>query len=325
MDDVAAAAGVSRATVSRALSGEGQCVSAPTMAAIQQAVQQTGYVVNQYARSLARQRSQAVAFVLCEPPHRLVHNLTVNVVLSACSEEATAHRLDLSLLLAHDPQQRLRIRQHLTSGQVAGALVMSACTGGPLIDELHGSGVPVVAYGALIHPDPRVAHVATDDRSGARQVVRYLREQGRRTIATIAGPAETPCGTQRLAGWRDLMGGTDRLVAFGDYSCASGLAAMGCLLERTPGLDAVFVASELMAAGAMTALRRAGRRVPDDVAIAGFGDSTVATTVEPALTTVRQPLSRAGTEMVRLLRELIDGRPPAGVVLPTELVIRDSA
>jgi DNA-binding LacI/PurR family transcriptional regulator len=80
-----------------------------------------------------------------------------------------------------------------------------------------------------------------------------------------------------------------------------------------------------MAAGALAALARAGRRVPDDVAVGGFDDSAVATTVQPALTTIRHPLSRISTEMVRLLLDLIDGQPPAAVILPTSLVIRDSA
>ena len=94
---------------------------------------------------------------------------------------------------------------------------------------------------------------------------------------------------------------------------------------QAPDLDAVFVASDLMAAGALTALRRAGRRVPEDVAVGGFDDSSIATTVQPPLTTIRQPLPRISAEMVRLLLGLIAGDPPSAVILPTELVIRDSA
>lgn len=326
MDDIAAAAGVSRATVSRALSGEG-FVSSETMLAIQRAVRQTGYVVNEHARSLARQRSQTVAFMLCEPQQRLAEDPALSALLSACTQALAAHRLGLSLLICDDQTRRAEICQQVTGGQVAGALVVSTCTGGPLIRELQAVGVPMVAYGAPACRELEVAYVASDDRSGARQMVRYLRETGRRTIATIAGPPHTPSGAQRLAGWQDLLGATasEPLVAIGDYTCAGGRAAMASLLEQAPTLDAVLVASDLMAAGAITTLRKSGRRVPDDIAVAGFGDSAVATTVEPALTTVRQPVARVGAEMVRLLRDLIDGAPPVGVVLPTELVIRDSA
>jgi DNA-binding LacI/PurR family transcriptional regulator len=97
------------------------------------------------------------------------------------------------------------------------------------------------------------------------------------------------------------------------------------LLRRVPGLDALFVASDLMAHGAMRALARAGRRVPDDVAVGGFDDSAAATTTEPPLTTIRQPWSRISHEMIRLLLSQIDGEPPAAMILPTELVRRGSA
>jgi DNA-binding LacI/PurR family transcriptional regulator len=156
----------------------------------------------------------------------------------------------------------------------------------------------------------------------------YLVEQGRRRIAMITGPMDTPGGTQRLEGFADVLGrkASKKLIAHGDWSRASGERAMTELLERSPDLDAVFVASDLMAAGALAALRAAGRRVPDDVAVGGFDDSSVAVSTHPPLTTIRQPLARVAEETVSLLLALIDGA--AGVepvILPTELVIRESA
>jgi DNA-binding LacI/PurR family transcriptional regulator len=100
---------------------------------------------------------------------------------------------------------------------------------------------------------------------------------------------------------------------------------MTALLGRAPDLDAVFVASDVMAIGALATLRRAGRRVPEDVAVAGFDDSSAAVAARPALTTIRQPWRRISAEMVRLLLAALDGEPPAAVILPTELVRRESA
>jgi len=113
-------------------------------------------------------------------------------------------------------------------------------------------------------------------------------------------------------------------VANGDYSRESGRLAMAALLERRSDLDAVFVASDLMAAGALVALQAAGRRVPEDVAVGGFDDSGVAAAVHPALTTMRQPFERISAEMVRLLLEVVDGQDPAAITLPTSLVVRAS-
>jgi len=115
-------------------------------------------------------------------------------------------------------------------------------------------------------------------------------------------------------------------VAVGDFTRESGVVAMRQLLEDDPGLDAVFIASELMADGALRALRQAGRRVPEDVAVVGFDDIEVARYTEPPLTTVRQPILEIGREMVRLMLRLSAGEEiESSVVLPTELIIRESA
>ena len=324
MEDVAAVAGVSRGTISRALNG-GRNVSPTAMAAIRKAIAQTGYVVNPHARSLVTQRSQTIAFILSEPQERLFEDPNFNILLHGCTQALAAHDLMLVMAIAGSAADRDRVGRYVNGGHVDGALLVSTHSGNPIIDELRG--IPIVACGTPRGHERELAYVAADDRGGARQMTRYLRERGRTVVATITGPPDTPGGVQRLAGWRDVLGAdaSDRLVAIGDYTRDGGDAALNRLLASAPELDAVFVASDLMAAGTLAALRRAGRRVPEDVAVGGFDDSPVATSVQPALTTIRQPLLRISTEMVRLLRDLIDGQPPARVVLPTELIRRDSA
>ena len=115
------------------------------------------------------------------------------------------------------------------------------------------------------------------------------------------------------------------LVASGDYSVDAGISATNRLLDRAPDIDAIFAASDQMAIGAMTALRRRGLRVPEDVAVAGFDDSGAAAVAEPPLTTIRQPWDDLSSEMVRTLCELIAQGEVESVVLPTTLVVRDSA
>jgi DNA-binding LacI/PurR family transcriptional regulator len=325
MSDVAAMAGVSRGTVSRALNG-GHNVSRAAQEAIRKAISTTGYVVNQHARSLATQRAHSVAFILSESPDVLFEDPNYNVLLRGCAQALASRDLTLLLTIAGTAEDSKRISRYVTAGHVDGALLVSTHAGSPLFDELNARGVPAVACGKPLGHERDVSYVAIDDRDGARKMVRHLCSRGRRRIATIAGPLDLPGGVDRLAGYHDVLGQTDpRKNATGDYTQASGEAAMERLLREVPDLDAVFVASDLMAAGALAALSRAGRRVPDDVAVGGFDDSKVATATTPKLTTVRQPWARQSAEMVRLLLDLIDGEQPAAVVLPAELVVRDSA
>jgi DNA-binding LacI/PurR family transcriptional regulator len=324
MDDVAAVAGVSRGTVSRALNG-GHNVSGPALEAVQRAIRKTGYVVNQHARSLVTQRSDSVAFILSEPQDRLFEDPNFNVLLRGCTRALGEYDITLLLTVAGTKEDRERIGRYVTAGHVDGALLVSDHAGSSLLQELKEQ-VPVVTCGRPLGHERDISYVAADDRDGARQMVGYLRSRGHRTIATITGPLDTSGGVDRLAGYHDVLGETDpRLVVSGDYTQASGEAAMERLLRQVPDLDAVFVCSDLMAVGAIAALQRAGKRVPDDVAIGGFDDSKVAAASTPPLTTIRQPLARISGEMVRLLLGHLGGEPPAAVILPTELVVRTSA
>lgn len=323
--DVAAVAGVSRGTVSRVLNG-GRLVSPDALAAVQDAIRTTGYQTNSHARSLVTGRSNSVAFLLTEPQHLLFEDPTFAILLRAAAEALGARGMPLLLMVAGTPDERRRITDYVGAGHVDGALVVSSHEGSSIIPALLRQGLPVVACGAPLGVEDRVGYVEADDLGGARRMVRHLRERGRTRIATITGPLDTPGGRKRLEGYRLELGDDHdaSLVAHGDYTRAGGEAAMRALLERRQDLDAVFVASDLMAAGALTALAAAGRRVPDDVAVGGFDDSGLAATLRPPLTTMRQPFDRIAQEMVRLLLEVVAGSEPAAITLPTTLVVRDS-
>ncbi|WP_217614482.1 LacI family DNA-binding transcriptional regulator [Cellulomonas sp. GbtcB1] len=324
--DVAAAAGVSRGTVSRVLNG-GHWVSPEALAAVQEAIRSTGYSANQHARSLVTGRSNSVAFLLTEPQHLLFEDPTFSILLRAAAEALAAREMPLLLMVAGSQQERRRITDYVAAGHVDGVLLISSHRGNPVVGELLRQGVPTIACGEPLGYEDRIGWVSADDAGGARRMTEHLLSRGRTRVATITGPMDTPGGFRRLAGYRSALGDLyeDDLVAHGDYTRASGQAAMRELLERRPDLDAVFVASDLMAAGALVALREAGRSVPGDVAVGGFDDSGLAATLEPGLTTMRQPFERIASEMVRLLLEVVEGAEPARITLPTSLVERASA
>jgi DNA-binding LacI/PurR family transcriptional regulator len=327
IDDVAALAGVSRGTVSRVLNG-GHDVSAAALAAVQNAILSSGYVVNQSARSLVTRTTNAVAFVLSEPQERLFEDPNFSVLLRCATQALAERNISLVLMIAGGPEDRDRELGYLRAGHVDGVLLVSSHGGDPLITALARDRVPFVVCGKPLGYGDDMPYVCADDRAGGQQMTQYLSDLGRRRIAMITGPLDTSGGYERLQGYFDVLGRRAprrRVVSASEYSYAAGEAAMEQLLEQSPDLDALFVASDLVAAGALSVLRRSGRKVPEDVAVGGFDDSHVAVTTEPPLTTVRQPLERVAEAMVALLLDQIAGEPVRSVTLPTTIVRRESA
>ena len=327
--DVAREAGVSYATVSRVLNGR-EWVSPEAVRSVRDAITRTGYTANHHARSLATGRSGSIAFLLTEPQHLLFEDPNFSVLLRGVAQALSTRELTLILMTAATPEERTRAMEYLAGGHVDGVLLVSPHSGDPLLGQLVRAGVPIVACGRVLGHEGAISSVAADDRAGARSAVEHLIAVGCRRIATITGPQDTAGGVDRLGGYTDAltahgMAVDPARIAHGDWGHASGAAAMRTLLNRSPELDAVFVASDAMAAATLPVLREAGRTVPGDVRIVGFDDSGLAATLEPTLSTVHHPLERISEEMVRLLTDVIAGRAPLSVTVPTTVVLRDSS
>ena len=330
LEEVAKVAGVSRATVSRVVNGSPR-VSGDVRRSVQSAIDHLGYVPNRAARSLVTRRSDSIAVVITEPAGRLFTDPFFPRLIRGVSTALSARDVQLVLLMPDSPADEPRTARYLTAGHVDGVLLGSLHGEDPLPGQLAANGIPVVLVGRPPR-DADVSYVDVDNREGARRATAHLLGPGRRHVATIAGPADMVPGLDRLAGYRDALGDADvpfdkDLVATADFTQEGGVAAMERLLAARPDLDAVFCASDLLAAGALSVLVSAGRAVPDDVAIVGFDDSPIAATSRPPLTSVRQPIEEMGREMVRLLLDLIanNDRVPRRVVLATELIQRESS
>lgn len=327
--DVAREAGVSYATVSRVLNGR-EWVSPEAVRSVREAIARTGYTANQHARSLATGRSGSIAFLLTEPQHLLFSDPNFSVLLRGVAQALSARELTLILMIAATPEERGRAISYLSGGHVDGVLLVSPHSGDPLLGQLVRAEVPIVACGRVLGYEQLISSVAADDRAGARSAVEHLIAAGCRRIATITGPQDTSGGVDRLQGYTDALlahgiAVEPARIVPGDWSRESGAAAMRTLLDQAPDLDAVFAASDAMAGAALPVLREAGRDVPRAVRVVGFDDSGLAATLDPPLTTVRQPLERIAEEMVRLLSDVTDGRTPLSVTVPTTLVPRRSS
>ena len=329
LEAVASRAGVSRATVSRVVNGSPR-VSGDIRRAVEAAVVELGYVPNRAARSLVTRRSGSIGVVLAEPSEQLFNDPFFPRLLRGISLTLSARDMQLVLLMPSSSDAH-RIGDYLAAGHVDGALLVSLHDDDPLPARVAEAAIPMV-----VSPRPRRAikasFVDVDNRGGARSAVEHLVAGGRRTIATVAGPQDMAPGVDRLAGYRDALNEAHiapdpTLEAIGEFTQESGARAMERLLKGRADIDAVFAASDLMAAGALAVLAAAGKRVPEDVAVVGFDDSPVAMTTRPPLTSVRQPIEEMGQEMARLLIDAVESpaRAPRRVILATELIRRASS
>ncbi|MFG1951224.1 LacI family DNA-binding transcriptional regulator [Micromonospora sp. NPDC048830] len=335
LDAVAARAGVGRGTVSRVVNGSTQ-VSPGARAAVQRAIAELGYVPNRAARALVTRRTDSVALVVSESGGGAFTEPFFAAIVRGINAALLATPMQLWLAMARSPVERERVEHHLTNQHVDGVLLLSLYDADPLPTLLEERGLPTVLGGRparTLQPGAQPAYfVDVDNAGGARNATRYLFDRGRRRIATIAGAQNMGAGLARLTGYREAVeavgvGLDPNLIAYGDFGEESGAAGMRHLLEVRPDLDAVFVASDLMAFGALRTLREVGRRVPEDVAVIGFEDAPVARYADPPLTTVAQPIEEMGRRMAQLLVARIRGDelPAPYVLLDTHLVRRASA
>jgi DNA-binding LacI/PurR family transcriptional regulator len=326
LDEVAQRAGVSTGTVSRVINNA-QHVSQKARQAVQRAIDELGYVPNVAARSLATQRRGAVVLAISSDDPALFANLFFAEVITGVNAVIEETDLELLLVLAASERGRERLARILQSRGADGVMLLAVRENDPLSKVAEDGGVPVVHGGRSLDRTPKW-YVDADNRGDAREAVEYLIATGRRNIGTITGALDMHVGVSRYMGFREavaLAGLSDERVAHGDFGEASGVAGMAQLLDNHPDLDAVFVASDAMAAGALSVLRDRGHAVPGDIAVVGFNDIETAQHTQPALTTVRQPIEALGREMTRMLIRLINDEQPTSLILPTELVVRDSA
>ncbi|WP_405791799.1 LacI family DNA-binding transcriptional regulator [Streptomyces sp. NBC_01506] len=330
LEAVAQLAGVGRGTVSRVVNGA-PGVSAKARAAVETAITKLNYIPNPAARSLVTSRTDCVALVIPESESRLAAEPYFSAVIRGVSTELAETEMQLLLILVRDRRELDRLTRFAAARRVDGVLLVSIHDDDPLPGLLEEMRMPTVLAGRR-SPDESLSHVHSDNVGGAATAVRHLIDGGRTTIATITGPLDMDVGNSRLRGWREALAergaaADERLVAVSDFTEEGGRTAMRDLLDRVPGIDAVFAASDVMAAGALAELRERGRRVPDDVAVIGFDDSVIARHTAPALTSVRQPIEAIGRSITSLLLEEIAEPTTARrqLVLPTTLVVRGSA
>ncbi|MCB0194509.1 MAG: LacI family DNA-binding transcriptional regulator [Anaerolineae bacterium] len=328
LQKVAELAGVSRSTVSRVVNHH-PSVKPAVRQRVQKVIDETGYHPDPAARSLANQRSGIIGLVIPRVFQSLFTDPYYPRLMQGISQACNTHNYILSLFLFHTEDEEQKLTAKLLRQQLVDGIILSALPAGdPLVPQLIGSQMPTVMIGRPLEAQA-ISYVDVSNVDGADEAVAHLLKLGRQRIATITGPLNTTVGLDRRQGYRNALRNDDiavdeALIVESDFTEAGGYQAARQLLEHRP--DAIFAASDPMAMGALRALRDAGRRVPDDIAIIGFDDLPFAATAHPPLTTVRQPILRQGITAVEMLTDLLESglRPTRQFTAPTELVIRQS-
>lgn len=328
VNDVAVEAGVSRGTVSRVLNGK-RYVSSESRAAIDAAIAKVGFVPNGAARSLVMQRSQAVGLIVHEPSSLFIEDPNIGSILLGANEALSEADYQMACLIADSSRDISRLSNYLSGGLIDGVIIVSAREGDAITRAVSRLDLPTAFVG---HPRDigNAAYVAIDNQTAAQAITSRLASTGRRRIGMIAAALDRDSGADRLAGFRAALG-NDFDPALVEsvplYSYRDGQEGMRALLQRAPDIDGVFASSDALAAGALEVLHLAGRRVPEDIGIVGFDDSSWAMRCDPPLSTVQQPATSLGRAAAEAVLRQIRGEAPMqnAQMLECPIVWRNSA
>lgn len=328
LEDIGRLAGVSRSTVSRVVNDQNS-VSPEVRRRVQEVIERTGFMPNVAARSLASNRSGVIGLVIPSRVHSLFEDPYFGRLIQGISRASNEAGIALSLFLFQTEDEEERLYPSVVqSGLVDGVIITASRRGDPLIERLAQGSLPYVVIG---RPDKHdgVSYVDADNVGGARQAALHLCNLGYRRIGYLGAPMSTSAGVDRLQGFTEGLASCGNVLdpelhAEGDFSEQSGFDAMLAVFPNGP--DAVFVASDTMAVGALRALRQLGVDVPRELAIVSFDGLPSSQVSIPALTTIRQPISSAGARAVEILVELLSGGVTGPIVdiRPTELLVRES-
>lgn len=325
--DIAELAGVTPATVSRALSGHAQ-ISPATRRKVMEIADNHGFRVNQAARNLRLGRTQSIGVVIPlghESAQRVsdpFYTALIGHLMDGLAQRD--HAMLLSTVNPHDPGWLDSLTR---SGRVDGVIVLCQSDQEAALRQVGRSYKPLIVWGETAGVNGDYCCVGTDNGMGGRLATEHLLRLGKRRIA-FAGMTDIPELAARHAGY--LQAHQEHGVEPGPHipvplSFDPRLNSLEQALATNPDIDAVVAASDVIAMGVIRAIVESGRRVPDDIPVVGYDDVTLAAHIMPALTTIRQDLGAAAQVMLDLLFKRIGGEATGSVCLPLELVHRQSA
>ncbi len=332
LKQVAAQAGVSYQTVSKVLNRKAQ-VSKDTEVRILQAAEELGYRPNQIARNMRAQRSFMIGYSWEQTSPDQVNHILDQFLTSMVEEAQAAGYHVLPFPFRHGEAHVDDYRELIDTGRVDSFVLSSINYDDPRISFLIERQFPFVTFGRS-NPELDFCYVDVDGADGIRQAVEYLVEQGHRRIAAIAWPVDSRVGNERKCGYLDAMEAANisihpQWIQSGEGIFEFGREACHCLLDMDVSYrpTAMIALNDTMAIGAIHAVQERNLQVGKDISIIGFDDAPMSQYLQPALTTIRQPIRLVGRKCVEILVSLMDESQPEErhVLLKPKLILRASA
>ncbi len=327
---VAEVAKVSKSTVSRVINDDAS-VAEETRRRVLEAIAVTGYRVNQSARALASRTTGAIALAIYEDLATYFSSEFSSSMVMALQDFFFEKDIQVVLVPAPDQRRQLRIEQYVQQRHVDGAILLGPVREDILLPDLLRDKVPLVIGGRPARTET-VSFVDIDNSGVSEQVVAGLAKLGRKKIGFITGRLDNPAATDRLLGYRRGLSNAglsqdDGLVGIGNWGFKSAVSATEQLLANHPDLDAVYASNDLMASAAIQVLKDSGRSTPRDVAVVGFDDTPLASSLSPKLSSVRQDPELYARSLGSLLLAQISNEQttPQSTILPTQILWRDSS
>jgi LacI family transcriptional regulator len=330
LEEVGKQAGVSRSTVSRVINNDPN-VSKRTRERVLKVIERVGYQPNFAARALVTQRTRVIGVIIPQ---------TINIVfedryyfptlLTGIATVVNQRDYTLVLWVEEDETDQERFYRNIVRSRlIDGLIIASLAIDNPFLQFLVEMQIPLVMIEKPEGAPDHVSYVTIDNVSASREITEHLIRLGRKRIGVVTGDLRNPDGIDRYQGYRDALSGSgfalqDELVYEGNFTFSAGYEGTRILLQL--GVDAIVTGNDQSAFGAVEAVHDLGLRVPQDVAVVGFDDLPTAARSKPPLTTVQQPIRERGAAAAQLLLDQIEGHssPPAHIVLPTRLIVRQS-
>ncbi|NJO83395.1 MAG: LacI family transcriptional regulator, partial [Blastochloris sp.] len=291
LEDIARLAGVSRSTVSRVVNAHPN-VSEYTRRRVLKVIAEQNFRPNLAARALVTKKTQTLSLVIPQASAMIFTDPYFSLLIQGIMLTANERNYAVMLWMGNSTEEEERFTQRVLNNSFFDALIIaSSVDNDPLIPRLLDAHFPFLLVGKPVHDG--IHYVDADNEQGAYDAVAHLLRLGYQRIGTITGPLNMVAGRARLTAFKRAHQAAERridpsLIVQGSFTEQTGQQQAKVLLAQ--GVDAIFAASDMMAIGALRAISEAGLRVPDDVALVGYDDLAMSTSVTPQLTTVRQPI-----------------------------------